>query len=1412
STSTFIVDADFTSDGLMVRSAAGAYTSTSTLMISYGGTGLSTAPNYGQLLLGQADGTYALTGTSSLGLYTGTIASGTTGWIPYYSDYSNNLTATSAIYIDTSGKIGIGTTSPDYQLTVYDNDTNDYLAYIYNASSTATSGGGLSIRVDGDGQLLNLNHNGTDVVTITAANTTFNNPVTFGSAGDVSMAYDLNFTNNTAASINFEGPGYVRTDSAWENLDLTLSAANSGDVVIDDMAVLVGTTTIADTLYINAFTDRVGVGTSSPLTTLSIQGIAGESPFSIASSTGAPLFHVAQSGNVGIGTTTPSYELTIAGDIILTGGIYDNNYSAGNAGNILMTTGSGVDWVSTSTFIVDADFISDGLMVRSGVGSYDSTTTLAIYYGGTGTSTAPSYGQMLLGQADGSYDLVATSTLGLGDGGSGTVGSGTPGWIPYYAGYGDTLTATSSLQINTAGQILISDGTSGAPSISFSGDTDMGFYRYADNVIGVAITGALQHAFDSSNIYANDAFYSTDDSDTGLRFVSADKLALRTGGNDQLTVNSNGYVGIGTTTPVAELSVYGNLLLSGTDRSMYFGYATTSADGYGIRDNSGTMEYKNSGGSWAGIGSGSGDGTLNWGGEGSLTYYAADGTTATGTTGALLTWDNTNTRLGIGTTTPATTLTVMSDTDSQLRLAYDENNYVNFTVAADGEMTIDTSGTGDSILSIGDTSESDAGIVLDGNQIDFHLAIDDTNDAFQIGTSSTIGSSTAFTMLSSGNIGIGTTTSPSYALDIGGQGNASMGWLTAGADYAEYFYTDNTGLEAGDVVCVDITRDSAVARCERGADSNVMGIVSTRPAIIGNNKEGYRDNEHYKIIGMLGQVPAKVSAENGPIRPGDSLTSASSSMGYVMRADPGDSTVGVALESLASGKDIINVLISRRNKSLTVDMVESRITDRIASMEIEDEVQILIAQAVDNLDLDEEIQPIVDEEIALLNAAVDERLTVGFDAVDAQLITLAASVDDVLARMTAMENNIDSIFNFQFSISKQLSIINDQLVILGSDSASSTSIIITDDGNLKLGRVSVAEISTTTATSTPDVAVVEIVTATTTEIAAFVVNQIGSGDVADFQAGGVSIVNIADTGRVSVVGEMQVDGRLLVCSGGACGSALDDAVDETMGDMGIEGKVVAGAFEGYCAVGYMWVPGSSKYGTLPGFCVSAREASLHAEIDADDYADGTRIGSSSLVWTNISQGEAMLACQELGDGYHLVSENEWLTIAENIIRVSDNDSDDISDGLQLATSPQPSPSQGEGVASTGVAFVLSNDNVIYDFVGGVAEWTDQIITRAGAIAVDPSACGTSPWQGEENSGNCGLWYEYYEVLDYKGFNINPPYYYNSENGIGRIKTITASSTASYLSGFVRGQSALFDLDLSYSPIEATSTIGFRCAR
>ena len=238
-----------------------------------------------------------------------------------------------------------------------------------------------------------------------------------------------------------------------------------------------------------------------------------------------------------------------------------------------------------------------------------------------------------------------------------------------------------------------------------------------------------------------------------------------------------------------------------------------------------------------------------------------------------------------------------------------------------------------------------------------------------------------------------------------------------------------------------------------------------------------------------------------------------------------------------------------------------------------------------------------------------------------------------------------------------------------------------------------------------------------------------------------------------------------------------------MGDMGVEGKVVAGAFENYCDDGFIWVEGSAKYGTMPGFCVMADEAKF-ADMDGDGIAEMNMIVDlEGPAWDSMTQGEAKLTCESLGNGYHLISENEWMTIADSIIKVVENDMDFELEGLQLTASSSTATSSVQK---------LANGNMIYGISGGLGEWTDKIVTRAGV----PTPL-TNDWQ------------EYYAVEDYRGFNIIPPYFYSSENGIGMIKT---GDNESNIRGFVRGINGVFSLDISNSPVVASSTIGFRCAK
>jgi hypothetical protein len=100
---------------------------------------------------------------------------------------------------------------------------------------------------------------------------------------------------------------------------------------------------------------------------------------------------------------------------------------------------------------------------------------------------------------------------------------------------------------------------------------------------------------------------------------------------------------------------------------------------------------------------------------------------------------------------------------------------------------------------------------------------------------------------------------------------------TSGADLAER-YTSKTVLEKGEVVTIDPQNNHGVKKSMYQYQPDVLGVVSTDPGFV----SGAYTEDSYPIA-LVGRVPVKVSTENGMIKVGDFLTSASVP-GYAMKA------------------------------------------------------------------------------------------------------------------------------------------------------------------------------------------------------------------------------------------------------------------------------------------------------------------------------------------------------------------------------------------------------------------------------------------------------------------------------------------------------------------------------------------------
>lgn len=180
-----------------------------------------------------------------------------------------------------------------------------------------------------------------------------------------------------------------------------------------------------------------------------------------------------------------------------------------------------------------------------------------------------------------------------------------------------------------------------------------------------------------------------------------------------------------------------------------------------------------------------------------------------------------------------------------------------------------------------------------------------------------------------------------------GNACADGSWNSGGADVAEYISASES-LEPGDVVEVDPQNPKGYRKARSPYSTLVAGVISTRPGLVLGLKlsegptpltpslKGRGDSplalgegtlllsgvsisklatqSERPLLALLGRVPVKATTENGSIRPGDLLVSASKP-GYVMRcADAKEcegAIIGKALEALDASEGVILMLVMR---------------------------------------------------------------------------------------------------------------------------------------------------------------------------------------------------------------------------------------------------------------------------------------------------------------------------------------------------------------------------------------------------------------------------------------------------------------------------------------------------------------------
>jgi len=294
--------------------------------------------------------------------------------------------------------------------------------------------------------------------------------------------------------------------------------------------------------------------------------------------------------------------------------------------------------------------------------------------------------------------------------------------------------------------------------------------------------------------------------------------------------------------------------------------------------------------------------------------------------------------VGIGTTSPSYTL----DVDGSIRAAMAPAGYSSWSGDYNAQYGISLSADGNNAgifgrqrIASGSPTYTDM-IFYAGN---------DGDERFQFypgvwtGTGNYLGDEAmdlnAYTGLLyvKGSVGIGTK-SPSFNLDVAGtiratgtinaqagvvypDGNTqTTAWtgVLCGGDYAESVDVvgSRTKYEPGDVLVVAANDSNDVERSSEPYSTLVSGVYATKPGVTGR-RQSHEKSETEVPMAMIGIVPTKVSAENGPIHKGDLLVS-SSTQGYAMKGTDRSrmlgAVIGKALGTIDTGTGMIEVLIT----------------------------------------------------------------------------------------------------------------------------------------------------------------------------------------------------------------------------------------------------------------------------------------------------------------------------------------------------------------------------------------------------------------------------------------------------------------------------------------------------------------------
>ncbi|HEY0907950.1 MAG TPA: hypothetical protein VGE35_01235 [Candidatus Paceibacterota bacterium] len=732
---------------------------------------------------------------------------GTTGALTIQGSQTGNNNIALA---PTSGNVGVGTTSPQTTL-----DVRAAAPVITVGTNTGTlgslyfgnSGHGLKRNYAGSGNNLGLYTTSGNIYLSTTGDGVTSQFV-MSSAGNVGIG-----TSTPSQALSVQGSGLISGDLSLANLTATGTATVSGNIVVP----LQANTFIGNSVSNGIKFDGSGVYNLSTHSALGIANVFdtdnnGSGSFFVGKGTTDPdtathLFDITNSGNVGIGTTTPAYKLHVSGgnvgidnasEFVMRDTANNNGgriyYSAGNDLTLQQgNNGSGFD----------IDFVAAGgtplkiLGANGNVGVGSTTPGSLLSVGNTNginfstaTSTFSSTGGINL--AAGCFAVNGTCVSN-----GGALGTGTTGQVAYYSSANNAV-GTSSLFIASSGNVGIGTTT---PRYKLGIDVATGTIQpgielnnSATNATAGRGSGVLFTGTGSNNLANIQGHTFTASNNNGaLSFQTANSGTLST----RMLIDSNGFVGIGSTTPnnalVAEDGSFIQAVFKGTNTARTGALQVVNNAGVGL-----TLQTAATASGLSGLAVG--DSMIS--SNGNLQFRGND-SAATDRTPQLFLQGSTG-NFGIGSSSPSQSLTVERTTLNAVA-----NLLVNQTNA-------NTAGTVSVIEARAQSARESALRLGDGSNYwewarPYNAGSAITSVALRRNGTSMM------TVTSGGNVGIGTT-SPNWTLStaaslatMGVQGSARFANMYAGSgssginfDSASYFAiggsTSYSGTNAGALV------------------------------------------------------------------------------------------------------------------------------------------------------------------------------------------------------------------------------------------------------------------------------------------------------------------------------------------------------------------------------------------------------------------------------------------------------------------------------------------------------------------------------------------------------------------------------------------------------------------------------------